>query len=541
MAHRSELLARLESQPFDLLIIGGGIVGAGTARDAAMRGLRVALIEQGDFASGTSSKTSKLIHGGLRYLEHGHLRLVFESLRERHILRTIAPQMVWPLELMMPVYRGDPRSAWTIAMGLALYDWLALGWNIRTHRMLSRRLVLRAESRLDHQGLRAAGVYSDCQMDDARLCLANILQAIRFGAVCCNYVKLIAFEKTAGTLSGALVEDLRTGQRFAVRAEAIVNATGPWADTVRRLSDPRAPQRLAPTKGAHLVVPRLSDRAFFLQARHDKRMIFLVPWGNYSLIGTTESRVNGDLHGLQASAEDVEYLLTEANRAFPEARLTPEAVVAAFAGARPLLAFSGSSTGASREHRIDIDRFGLVSILGGKYTTYRVMAQQTLETIVRRLRRPAERCLTDQVALLEPTHPVVLDRWQDITSRIAPELLTRLLTAYGTGAFRVLQLLEFEPALAQPVCPHHDLIQAELIYCWQEELACTVSDLLVRRTNIAFSSCQGLDMLSTLTDLLGRYGRLSGEQLAEQLDDYRAFLAASLSFRAQPATTLAVR
>lgn len=540
ISRRDELLAKLRTKAFDLLIIGGGIVGAGIARDAAMRGLRVALIEKGDFASGTSSKTSKLIHGGLRYLEQGRVRLVFEGLKERHILRTIAPQLVWPLPLMLPVYRGDPRLPWKIALGLCLYDGLALHWNIRRHRMLSVRETLRRESRLNPDGLRAAASYVDCQMDDARLCLANILQAVSFGAICLNYVRLLAFEQANGTLCGALVEDTRTGQAFEVKASVVVNATGPWSDTVRRLSDRQAGGRLVPTKGSHLIVPRLTREALFFQAHADRRMIFVLPWGDYSLIGTTESTEFDTLDELRASNEEVDYLLAEANRILPEAPLRTTDIVATYAGARPLLAFSGSPRRASREHRIEVDRFGLISVMGGKYTTFRVMAKQTVDFVVKHCRLRAERCLTDQISLLEPVHPVVLDRWQDVTRRIDAGLLGRLLSVYGTGAFRILQLLEFEPSLAQTACPHHDYIQAELVHAMQEELACTVSDLLIRRTKIAYSSCQGLDMLSSLADLLTRYGQVSHEELKEQLEAYHRFLAESLSFSARGGRLAAV-
>ena len=535
MMLRTELIARLGSQSFDLLIIGGGIVGAGLARDAAMRGLRVALIEQGDFASGTSSKTSKLIHGGLRYLEQGHVRLVSESLHERDVLRKIAPQLVWPTSLMLPVYRGDPRPRWKIAAGLTLYDWLAAHHAFKHHQMFSAQAVLRLEPRLNRTGLRGAGCYVDCQMDDARLCLANILQAIQFGAVCCNYVRVLALEKTGDRLSGALVEDRRSQRQFPVRASVIVNATGPWSDAIRRLSDKSAGTRIAPTKGIHLVVPRLTTHTFFLQLQRDRRMVFVLPWNqDYTLIGTTESTAFDSLDELHAERDEVDYLLTEVNRTFPEAGLQASDVVATFAGARPLLAFSGTSTAASREHQIEVDRYGLVSIMGGKYTTYRVMAKQALDLIVKRWQLTAEPCLTDQVTLLEPTHAVVLDRWQEVVRRIPQELLARLLAQYGTGAFRILQLLEFEPGLAQPLCQHHEVTQAEFVYSLQEELACTLSDLLIRRTKIALSSCQGLDMVSTLEDLLRRYGHVSQETIDDQLEEYRVWLANSLSFRPEP-------
>ncbi len=530
---RDQLLGRLRRQTFDVLVIGGGIGGAGLARDAAMRGLRVALVERGDFASGTSSKTSKLIHGGLRYLEHGHWRLVRESLRERQILRTIAPQLVWPLAISIPIYRGDPRPPWAIGLGLTLYGWFAVSSDLGTHRLRSARAARQQEPGLNGDGLRAVASYWDCQMDDARLCLANILQAISFGAVCCNYVRVLALEKTTHQVCGAMVEDVRTAQMVEVRASVVVNATGPWSDGIRRLSDRHASRRLAPSKGIHLVVRRLTSQGLFLQARHDRRALFVLPWGDYSLIGTTESTDLSSLEDLRAEAEEVDYLLAEVNRVLPEAHVQPADVIATFAGARPLLASAGDSTRASREHRIEVDCYGLVSVMGGKYTTYRLMAQQTLDEVCRRWRFTAERCLTEQISLLEPTHPVVLDRWQEITRTIAPEWLARWLTRYGIGAFRILQLIEFEPSLAQPICPHHEVAQAELVHALQAEMACTASDLLVRRTKIAFSRCQGLDALSTVADLLARYGRVSAAEVEEQMEAYRRFLAQSLAFRAE--------
>ena len=345
---RSTLLARLTTEPFDVLIIGGGITGAGIARDAVLRGLKVALIEQGDFASGTSSKTSKLIHGGLRYLEQGRLGLVGACVRERHRLRLIAPSLVHPVSLLLPVYAGDPRSAWTIRAGLWLYDLLAGRHAIKPHRFLSSRRALSLEPGLRVDGLRAAGVFSDCLMDDARLCLANVLQAVSLGAVCCNYVQLRTLLKTQSQVCGAMAQDVLSGQAIEIRASAVINAAGPWADQVRRLSVTGAPARLAPTKGIHLVVPRLNSHAIFASAHADGRMLFVLPWGEYTLVGTTETRLGSTLDALHATSAEVDYLLSEANRLLPGAHLEPASVLATFAGARPLLAFGGSSTRASR-------------------------------------------------------------------------------------------------------------------------------------------------------------------------------------------------
>ncbi len=535
MNPRSELLARAQSQLFDLLIIGGGIVGAGIARDAAMRGLKVALIEQGDFASGTSSKTSKLIHGGLRYLEHGHLGLVFESLRERQILRTTIPAYVHPLSLLLPVYEGDRRPAWQINFGLSLYDFLAWGRNIRRHRMLSARRAVALEPELRVEGLRAAGLYADCQMDDARICLLNILQAISFGAVCVNYVRLETLLRVGQRLCGGVAADVLTGRALEIHAKVVVNATGPWADRVRELSDGAAKPRLTPTKGIHLIVPRLSREALFGQARADGRMLFILPWGEESsLVGTTETAVSGPLETLCADANEVGYLLEEVNRFLPGRHLAESEILATFAGARPLLAFSGSPTAASREHRIDVDPWGLVSVMGGKYTTYRLIAQQAVDFLVKRNQWRVDRCLTDQVSLLEAIQPVSLNHWQELTRAMDPDLLTRLITRYGAATFQILQVMDRDPSLAHPVCPHHEYVSAELIHAFQQELACTLTDVLARRTRIAWSSCQGLDLLSTLVDLAQRYTGLSPSALERQVEEYHQFLQRSRAFRGEP-------
>lgn len=528
---RAELIAQLGGRRFDLLIVGGGIVGAGIARDAAMRGLSVALIDQGDFASGTSSKTSKLIHGGLRYLEHGHLSLVMESLRERKALRAIAPTLVHPISLLLPVFQGDARSAWNIRMGLWLYALLAWGDQLRAHRMVSARKAAELEPRLQRQGLRAAGLYADCQMDDARLCLANILQAIDYGAVCCNYVRLRSFVTVDHRVCGGIGEDRLSGRSYEIHAKVVVNATGPWADQVRRLSDADAAKRLAPTKGIHLILPRLIQHGLFVQARSDGRMVFLLPWGDSTLVGTTESPVGDPLEPLRASREEVGYLLDEVNQVLAGVHLREQDVVATFAGARPLLAFSGSARAASREHRIELDRWGLVSVMGGKYTTYRRMAQQTVECVLRRHRWASPRCQTDRISVLEAADLRSQEFWQYQARRLDADLLGRLVARYGRSTVQVLRLIERDPSLTQPVCPHFVYVGAEVVHAIRHELACSMTDVLARRTRMAFSRCQGLDSLSTVRELFHRYGGFPASQVEQQVEEYRRFLADGLAFR----------
>ncbi len=526
MSERRLLLDRLERRAFDLLIIGGGIVGAGIARDAAMRGLSVALIEQGDFASGTSSKTSKLIHGGLRYLEQGRIRLVAESVREREVLRTIAPEVVNPLSLLLPLYRDNSRPVWKIRAGLWLYDRFASGNAAIPSSLLTADQALAEEPRLSKEGLLAAGRYGDCQMNDARLCLLNVLQASGFGSVCLNYARARALLFAQGQVCGAAVEDILDGQAYEVRAAVVVNATGPWSDAVRRLSTEDAPARLAPTKGIHLIVPRISRNGLFIEAKRDRRMIFVLPWGaDASLIGTTESPVDGPLDALRPQPDEISYLLEEIRRAMPGEGLSERDLIASFAGARPLLTYAGSTSKASREHAIEVDKNSLISILGGKYTTYRRMSQEVTDLVMRSMGRPGERCVTDRVSLLEEVPELALGPWRSVLDRLGPETVARLIGRYGMDALSVFRLVQQDPALAQPACSHHPYLAAELVHAIRNELACTITDVLARRTGVAWSACHGLEILPSLVKWFEQHAGYSHARMARQVDAYVGFLS----------------
>src|SRR5262245_37931783 len=307
---RERNLQRLQEETFDLLVIGGGINGAGIARDAAMRGLHVALVEKGDFASGTSSKSSKLIHGGVRYLQHGDFRLVRVACRERDLLRRrLAPHLVRPLAFLFPVYRGDPVGFLTLGAGMWLYDLLAIFRNIRAHRMLTAKRVLRLEPNLRSAGLHGAALYYDCLTDDARLTLETVLAAAHEGAVTINYLALKEFIKRDGRVVGAYLQGGNDDALIQVRARQVVNATGPWVDDVRKLDDPSAPPTLRLTKGVHIVVRRDrigNDHAVVMHSPRDKRVLFVIPWETHDLIGTTDTEFNGSLDGISVDAADDE-------------------------------------------------------------------------------------------------------------------------------------------------------------------------------------------------------------------------------------------
>ena len=452
MPDRSALFSRLTSTTFDVLVIGGGITGAGIARDAAMRGLTVALIDKGDFASGTSSRSSRLIHGGVRYLEHGHFRLVFESSAERRRLLKIAPHLVQPLAFTWPVYRGQRLSRMKLGVGLALYDALSMFRNVQRHSRFSAADVLEQEPALRRDQLLGGVRYYDAATDDARLTLANVLDAQRHGAVAANHVAFIGVQPTAGAPRVARVEDALDGTRADVRALVFVNACGPWSDAVERMESAANANRVQGSKGVHIAVPRTrvgNVQAVTLLHPRDGRVMFALPAGAHTIIGTTDSFTSASADEVRANEADVAYLLEGAGSVFPDAQLSRADVVAAWAGIRPLLPSAGSSVSATREHLIRTTG-GTVVITGGKLTTYRVMAAQVVDAVQTLLDRPRKRAPTDVRPLPGDATPAVPN-----DPPIEPGLPYRM-SAMRAGVER--------------------------------ELAATLGDLLIRRTHLAFET-----------------------------------------------------
>lgn len=396
---RAASRARLSSQLFDLLIVGGGINGAGIARDAALRGLSVALVERDDFASGTSSRSSRLVHGGVRYLEHGYLHLVFEASRERRTLLRIAPHLVRPLQFTWPVYSGARLPRWKILAGLWLYDLLALFRNVARHDGLSVEGVLALEPRLEPTGLTGGARYFDAATDDARLTVANVVDAVTTGATVLNHAECSALWFDGHPVGGAVIRDRFTGESIDVRATVVVNATGPWTDAIRRLESAWSSPAVLGTKGVHVAVPaaRVGNRhAVTLLSSRDGRVMFVLPAGEHTIIGTTDTVTHEHPEQVRATRADVRYLLDSANSVFPGARLTEADVVCAWAGIRPLVAGkqAGDPASASREHEIAVGPRGVISVSGGKLTTYRSMAEEVVDLVQRRLGRRVTASLT---------------------------------------------------------------------------------------------------------------------------------------------------
>jgi glycerol-3-phosphate dehydrogenase len=483
----------------DLLIVGGGITGAGVALDAALRGLRVGLIDRGDFAGGTSSASSKLVHGGLRYLEYGEIRLVWEALHERGRLLRNAPHLVRPLRFVLPFRQGDRIPPWKWRAGLLLYDALAGSANIRRSRPLHLGPLLREFPGLRRDGLRGAVEYHDAEMDDARLCLEVLRSAALHGARVVNHIEATAFERDGNRLSGIRAVDRLTGGELHVRAKVLLNAAGPWVDTVRGLAQEPGGPLLAPTKGVHVVAPgRGLTSAFLLLHPADGRVFFVIPWLGKTLVGTTDTEWSGSSDDLRATEDDVAYLLNGHNHYFTPP-LTPHDLLGSFAGLRPLLRTDGTDPSSrSREYRIVEEADGLVSVAGGKYTTYRAMAEAITDAVVCRLglRR---RCRTRDFHL-DGTPPgdwptFVAGAVRDLSGhhQLTSSSAHHLVHRYGRRAFDVATYLDRDASLAKPVVEGEPDLRAEWAYQRDHEMAITPADFLLRRTRLGLFHPELLD------------------------------------------------
>jgi glycerol-3-phosphate dehydrogenase len=537
-------------EPVDVLVIGGGITGAAIARDAALRGFRTALVEKGDFGSGTSSVSSRLIHGGLRYLEQYDLHLVLEASRERHVLLQVAPHLVHPLLFLFPVYRGARVPAWKLRCGLWLYDLLAAFRNVRLHRWLGRKATLRLEPGLRERDLRAAGLYYDAQTDDARLVLATMRSAAQAGALVASYAEAVSLLKPDGLVRGATVRDLLGEGTRVVRALVVVNACGPWVDAVRRLDTPEADPLLRLTKGAHVAVPRQrlgNTHAVTLTSPIDGRVMFVLPWADsdQSYIGTTDTDEDVSPDEVRATAEDVIYLLRSANAFFPQARLSPNDVVATWAGLRALLRPDGNlaPSQVSREHRIVESASGLLTIAGGKLTTHRVMAQQLVDRVAVRLRaldgRPrAPRPPTHRLPLpggetadLEGLIKAAVQRGaSDATAR-------HLVGTYGSEAAAVLNLVDKDRALGGRIVAGRPELWAEVIHAVEREMAVRLSDVLVRRLHLFYKTRdQAVPASSAVADRLAAVLGWDKARRGEELATYLQLVQRSRAFAKEVAT-----
>ena len=550
MPTRQEMWEKVPEE-VDLVVIGGGITGAGIVRDAARRGLRVVLFEQNDIAYGTSSRSSKLIHGGLRYLESYEFSLVFESVSERRVVMDLAPHLVNPLAFLFPVYQGSRKSLRMINAGMWLYDGLALFRSPKRHRTLEPSEVAEQEPMLKQEGLQGAPVYYDCSTDDARLTLETIIDAIQNGAVVVNWARVDAFTKDDhGRVSGVIVKNQRDGVLREVKAHTVINATGPWTDEVLAMSGPRMGKMLRPTKGIHIVVARERlpiEHAVVLFHPTDARVLFALPWGERTYVGTTDTDYEGAPGEEAATLEDVDYLIEAANYYFPNDQINRDDVISTWAGLRPLIAPEPevgemSESQVSREHQIVIGEDGLITIAGGKLTTYRKMAKECVDLAVNLLKLTGK--LPEDIQSGQtfrfPLPGAVGWPEDDDHDKVAAELAEacecdlsnevsrHLVDTYGMRALELAKLCVGDPSLTQPIVPGRVEIMAQVDFGVREELAASVSDVMIRRTQIFFRDLQqGLGSVEKVATRMAQLIGWSDEERRKSIDDYKAEVALS--------------
>ncbi len=522
--HREAAWKRLGEEVFDVLVIGGGINGAAIARDAVLRGMSVALVDTRDFASGTSSKSSKLIHGGVRYLEYGEIGLVLEACRERDLLRTrLAPHLVRAQPFVFPIYDDDSLTLWRLRAGLLLYDILAAFRNVENHKILSPAAVNETEPALLSQGLCGGALYYDCWTDDARLTLETLLAARTAGAAALNYASVVALEKdSAGRLATAHVTDMLSGATQPVRARCFVNVSGPWLDHIRRLDDAGAPPRLKLTKGVHIVVDRekVGNRnAVVIRGASDNRVMFVIPWQRQTLVGTTDTYFEGDPATVRADADDIDYILATVNRAFPSAGLKSGDIISAYAGLRPLVAPEDEldESAVSRDDQIFESPAGLLSLGGGKLTTHRHVAERMVNRVSHRIGRRVGRCRTRTVPLPAasgcPPGGVLYDDHSSTEEHVRAR--------YGALGHELSTMVGEDESLGLRLVDDRPDIKAEVVYAVDHEMAVTVDDILSRRLQVALRSRALPERVARDTaSLVADHLKWGEEDVESQVSDY---------------------
>ena len=544
---RSNNIRIFKTEPLDVLIIGGGIVGAGLIRDLALNeGIKAGLIEQGDFANGTSSATSQLVHGGFRYLLKRDIDLVKKARREREILRCIAPSLVKPIPIALLCYKGDPYPL--AGMQLAAHYYNRLSKASATEKSTTIRdleKIRHTVGPIATDTLKGCVLLWDSTVDDARLTLATLKDAHRHGAVLANYVRFLNFMELSDTANstnrvhGIIAEDVLSGQRFGITARKIVSATGPWSDEVWR-KDPSydgTPRLLTENaKGIHLILPRCGKQndseAYGLvaftraekQQKRNPRAIFILPRAhNTSIVGTTETTPKEKLASVRPSADEVAYLLAETQRIFPEKTLNRDAILAAYAGTRPLIAANLHQRGfvrhgfVSREHLITESPGGVIYLYGGKLTTHRQMAEETADHIAAFLNMPRH-CKTDTSPLFDASTEL-----NGNTNRhsLPNSDVERLIERYGDGYQVIQRFVNDDASLAEPMTPALPFLKAELLYAYWGEMAITLDDLLWRRTRIGWTPGQGLDIAPQIAQFLGERYNWGQARIATEVEAYR--------------------
>lgn len=520
-------------EKFDLIVIGAGINGIGIARDAALRGLKVALVEREDIGSGTSNASGRLIHGGLRYLEQGDIRLVRESLRERELLFRLAPHLVKPVPMIMPLYKRNSRSQLMIRAGMVAYDILSWDKSTARHSHLSRAQTLARCPSLDPEGLKGAVVFMDGQVVwSERLCVEVALSAHADGVKIFTHSVVDGFVLDGERISGVRYTDTITGLSGSLIAKIVVNAAGPWVDAVLS-SDPAKHNRyMGGTKGSHLVVDPFKGAprdTIYYESVSDGRLVWVVPWGKRYMIGCTDRRFEGDPKDARADLSEANYLLESTNRLLPEANLTIDNVIYAYSGIRPLPYVPDKAEwNVPRSHVIHDHaptRPGLLSIIGGKLTTYRSLAEETVDIIFQKLQKKSPKCSTASISL--PGAPAgdgdSLRKSLLQTRGLSPSAVDRLLSLYGSRASLVVAVADSDPSLLEPLSAETDAIGAEIIFAYENEFARTLTDILIRRTMVGFEDRRDPKIAERAADILKVRLGWTQKKRDNELADFRHF------------------
>lgn len=530
-SERTNALKRLGEEELDVLVIGGGVVGAGAALDAVTRGLKVGLVEARDYASGTSSRSSKLFHGGLRYLEQFNFPLVFEALRERSlVLNTLCPHLARPVPFIYPLEKVIDRAY--VGLGIGVYDVMGAGRGVPGHhKHLSRKKTMESFPSGKGKAIRGAVRFYEGQVDDARHTMMLSRTAADFGALCANSTRVIGFLREEDRVVGVRVRDLESGLEFEIRAKQVINAAGVWTDEIQRMVGGRGQFQVRASKGVHLVVPRNRiNSSTGIITRAGKSLLFIIPWGSHWIIGTTDTDWSLDLAHPAASETDIDYLLAHANTLLADP-LTREDVVGVYAGLRPLLAGESDSTSKlSREHAVSSPVRGLTVIAGGKYTTYRVMAKDAVDAAVHGLERNVPKSCTERVPLVGADGYLGAWNSRQLTAErtgLHVSKIEHLLGRYGTLVSELLALIAQRPELGEPLAGAPEYLKAEAYYAASHEGARHLEDVLTRRTRISIEvPDRGIAAAREVADLIAPVLGWGKADIERELKHYDGRVAA---------------
>jgi len=518
---------------YDLIVIGAGINGIGIARDGAARGLRVALVEKEDIGSGTSNLSGRFIHGGLRYLEQWDFALVRESLREREYLLRLAPHLVKPVSFMLPFYRHNRRSKWTMRAAMIAYDLFSFDKKTACHKILSSQATLQRFPHMDAQNLQGCAIFIDAQIVwSERLCTEMALAAHAEGCHIFTHSHVDGFIREEGKICGVTCQDRLSGKHFTFRAPVVVNAAGPWVDFVLEGQIAEKKRFIGGAKGSHLILKPFDGApkdVVYYESRADGRLVLVIPWGQYYMIGTTDKRYDDNPDNARAETEEIDYLLGEVNALIPTAQLTKSDILYSYSGVRPLPFVPGKTEWKVPRHHIihqhkGQDR-GLFSIIGGKLTTYRSLAEAAVDAIFSHLGHKPPPCHTARM-LFPGARVKDWERYRrDLakTSTVGKDVIERLLSIYGGRAADVLALGEENPDLLEIFDPETGAIGAELVFTYENEFCRTLTDVMIRRTMVGLNSTSGHEALPKAATILAKRRGWSGQRKAREIADYKKY------------------